>query len=74
MSQFQPLQFSMPGGGGRGRERDQRYAGAVAICAPFPLGGVASGEPGPGAFGLETPRRRVRLAPRVVIRRIDGKE
>ena len=26
------------------------------------------------ASGIETPRRRVRLAPRVVIRRIDGKE
>ena len=26
------------------------------------------------ASGIETPRRRVRLAPRVVIRRLDGKE
>ena len=26
------------------------------------------------ASGIETPRRRVKLAPRVVIRRLDGKE
>ena len=53
MSQFQPLQFSMPAGGGGGREREQRYAGAGGDVRPLPLGrGGASGEPGPGAVGL----------------------
>ena len=42
MSQFQPLQFSMSGGGGRGRERDQRYAGAGGDLRPVPLGRGAS--------------------------------
>ena len=38
MSQFQPLQFSMPSGGGGGREREQRYAGAGGDVRPLPLG------------------------------------
>ena len=52
MTQFQPLQFSMPGVAAEGESEISDMLGLAAICAPFPLGGRASGEPGPGAVGL----------------------
>ena len=58
MSQFQPLQFSMPGVAAEGESEISDMLGLAAICAPFPLGGGASGKPGPGAVGLFGGRTR----------------
>ena len=44
MSQFQPLQFSMPGVAAEGESEISDMLGLAAICAPFPLGVGASGE------------------------------
>ena len=49
---FNPCSSPCQGVAAEGESEIRDMLGLVAICAPFPLGGVASGEPGPGAVGL----------------------
>ena len=55
---FNPRSSPCQGVAGEGESEISDMLGLAAICAPFPLGGGASGKPGPGAVGLFGGRTR----------------